>query len=139
MSLSLLPHFQASCNVVATVLLFTGYYFIKNENKQRHMQCMVSALVVSTLFLISYLTYHYFTGTTKFPGTGAARTFYFLLLGSHTILAAILPVLIIKTVYHAVKGQEERHKKIARFTFPIWIYVSVTGVIVYLFLYHLYA
>lgn len=138
MTFSLLPHYQAICNIFATIFLFSGLYFIKKENKARHKHCMIIALIFSTLFLIMYLTYHYYEGTFKFNGIGAIRTVYFLILGTHTVLAAILPILVIKTLYHAIKKQDERHKKIARITFPIWIYVAVTGVIVHAFLYHIY-
>lgn len=99
---------------------------------------MITALVFSTLFLVMYLTYHYYAGTFKFNGTGNIRTVYFLILGTHTVLAAILPFLVLKTLYHAVKEQDEKHKKFARVTFPVWIYVSVTGVIVHAMLYHIY-
>jgi len=138
MSFSMLPHYQALCNSFATIFLFSGLYFIKKKNKVRHKQCMITALAFSTLFLIMYLTYHYYEGTFKFSGVGMVRTIYFVILGTHTVLAAILPFFVIKTLYHAIKGQDERHKKIARITFPIWIYVSITGVIVHALLYHIY-
>ncbi len=138
MSFSLLLHYQAICNIFATVFLFSGLYFIKRENKARHRQCMAAALVFSTLFLVMYLTYHYYEETFRFQGVGAIRFVYFLILGTHTVLAAILPFLVIKTLYHAVKEQEEKHKKIARVTFPVWIYVAVTGIVVHAILYHIY-
>ena len=138
MSFYMLPHYQAICNILATIFLFSGLYFIKKENKERHKQCMVTALFFSAIFLVMYLTFHYVEGTFKFLGEGSIRPIYFLILGTHTLLAAILPFFVVKTVYHAVKGQDEKHKKIARITFPIWIYVAVTGVIVHALLYHIY-
>ncbi len=99
---------------------------------------MSSAFGTSTLFLISYLTYHYHVGSIRFAGRGGIRILYFAILTSHTILAAAIPPLALITVYRALRGRFDRHVRIARWTLPIWLYVSVTGVIVYLMLYHLY-
>jgi len=99
---------------------------------------MGSAFFVSILFLISYLTYHYHAGTTRFTGQGIVRIIYFSILLSHTILAAIVPVLAILTLRRALQGRYEKHRRIARWTLPLWLYVSVTGVVVYVMLYHLY-
>jgi len=98
---------------------------------------MIAAFSVSALFLISYLTYHYHAGTTRFPGQGWVRPVYFTILVTHTILAALVPFLALVTLSRAVKGQFPKHRRIARWTLPVWLYVSVTGVIVYLMLYHL--
>ncbi len=134
-----LPHFQAMCNTAATVLLLCGGYFIKvKKDRETHKKCMLGALGASALFLASYLTYHFFAGTFKFGGEGAVRSFYFFLLGSHTILAlAALPFIIV-TLYRALKEDFEKHKKVAPITLAIWLYVSVTGVIIYWMLYHMY-
>jgi uncharacterized membrane protein YozB (DUF420 family) len=98
---------------------------------------MISAFVVSCAFLVCYLIYHYQVGSVRFPGTGALRTVYLSILGTHTVLAAAVPVLAIITLRRGLAGRYDRHRAIARWTFPIWLYVSVTGVIVYLMLYHL--
>lgn len=103
-----------------------------------HQRCMIAAFVVSVLFLISYLIYHYHVGTTRFSGQGGVRVLYFSILFSHTILAALVPFLALLTLFRAWKGQFTRHRNIARWTFPIWLYVSVTGVVIYVMLYHLY-
>lgn len=133
-----LPTLNACLNATSALLLIAGFYFIRQRNIAAHRACMVSAVIVSTLFLISYLTYHYSAGTTRFTGQGLVRTFYFALLLSHTILAAIVPVLALVTLWRAVRGQYEKHRRLARWTLPIWLYVSVTGVVVYAMLYHLY-
>ena len=99
---------------------------------------MVAAFAVSVLFLLSYLTYHYYVGTTRFTGQGWIRTAYFTLLISHTVLAALVPFLALVTLFRALKGQFPQHRRVARWTLPIWLYVSVTGVLVYLMLYQLY-
>ncbi len=138
MNLTVLPHFQASMNTVSTILLLTGFYFIKNDNRSAHMKCMISALGTSSLFLVSYLTYHYYAGTTRFGGEGWIRPVYFTILLTHTILAIAIVPLVLVTVWRAAKGRFETHRKIARWTLPIWLYVSVTGVIIYCMLYHLY-
>ena len=99
---------------------------------------MVSAFLVSVVFLLSYLTYHYYAGTTRFSGQGWVRPVYFTILVSHTILAALVPFLALLTLFRALREQFPRHRRLARWTLPIWLYVSVTGVIVYVMLYHLY-
>jgi putative membrane protein len=138
MNLTVLPHFQASMNTVSTILLLTGFYFIKNDNRNAHMKCMISALATSSLFLVSYLTYHYYAGTTRFGGEGWIRPAYFAILLTHTILAIAIVPMVLVTLWRAVKGRFEAHRKIARWTLPVWLYVSVTGVIIYYMLYHLY-
>jgi putative membrane protein len=133
-----LPHLNAILNGTSAVLLFAGYTFIRSRNVAAHRACQVSALVVSLLFLASYLTYHYYHGATRFQGTGLARPIYFTILISHTILAVVIVPLVIVTFYRALRQDFVRHRRIARITLPLWLYVSVTGVIVYLMLYHIY-
>ena len=133
-----MPAVNAALNGTSALLLTTGYLFIRQKKITAHKVCMVSALGTSTVFLISYLTYHYHVGSIRFAGRGAARILYFAILISHTILAvAILPLALV-TVHRAMRGRFDRHVRIARWTLPIWLYVSVTGVIVYFMLYHLY-
>lgn len=132
-----LPALNAVLNSLSAMLLVSGYVMIRRGNKQQHHRFMIAAFVTSILFLISYLTYHYTAGTTRFPGTGDIRIVYFVILTTHTILAAIVPVLAIITLARARKGQFDRHRAIARWTLPIWLYVSVTGVVIYFMLYHM--
>jgi len=136
--LSLLPHLNALLNSTSAVLLVSGYALIRRGRVRGHRTCQVSAVVTSTLFLGSYLTYHYFHGATSFAGQGIARPVYFTILISHTILAIVIVPLVLVTLYRAVRGKFDRHRKIARWTLPIWLYVSVTGVVVYLMLYQIY-
>ena len=136
--ISYLPHLNACLNGTSAILLFSGWRFIKAHNVAAHRACQVSALIVSLLFLASYLTYHYYHGTTRFPGTGLARPIYFTILISHTILAIAIVPLVALTFYRAVREDFIRHRRIARITFPLWLYVSITGVIVYLMLYQIY-
>lgn len=136
--LSLLPHLNAFLNGTSAVLLVSGYAFIKQGRVAAHRACQVSAVVTSVVFLASYLTYHYSHGTTRFAGQGIARPIYFVILTSHTILAIVIVPLVLVTLARAMKGDFARHRKIARWTLPLWLYVSVTGVIVYLMLYQIY-
>jgi len=136
--ISFLPHLNAVLNSTSALLLLSGYRFIRLGRIQAHRNCQVAAVVTSTLFLISYLTYHYNHGATRFVGQGLARPLYFTILISHTILAVVIVPLIIITLYRAARGNFIRHRRIARWTLPLWLYVSVTGVIVYLMLYHIY-
>ena len=133
-----LPHLNACLNGTSALLLFTGYTFIRSRNVIAHRACQVAALVVSLLFLASYLTYHFHHGTTRFLGTGLARAIYFTVLTSHTILAIVIVPLVILTFYRAFRGDFIKHRRIARITLPLWLYVSITGVIVYLMLYQIY-
>jgi putative membrane protein len=133
-----LPHVNAFLNATSAVLLIAGYRFIRKLRVDAHRKCQVSAVITSTLFLISYLTYHYYHGDTRFLGQGLVRPFYFAILISHVILAIVIVPLVLITVYRAARGDFIRHKRIARWTLPLWLYVSVTGVIVYLMLYHFY-
>ena len=136
--ISYLPHLNACLNASSAVLLFSGWRFIKAHNVAAHRACQVSALIVSLLFLASYLTYHYNHGTTRFQGTGIARPIYFTILTSHTILAIVIVPLVALTFYRAFRNDFARHRRIARVTLPLWFYVSITGVIVYLMLYQIY-
>ena len=133
-----LPHLNACLNGTSAILLFSGWRFIKAHNVAAHRACQISALIVSLLFLASYLTYHYYHGTTRFPGTGLARPIYFTILTSHTILAIVIVPFVALTFYRALRGDFVRHRRIARITLPLWLYVSITGVIVYLMLYQIY-
>jgi putative membrane protein len=135
MILSDLPALNASLNAASAVLLATGYVCIRRRRIAAHRACMLLALVTSALFLASYLTYHYHAGSTPFRGTGWTRPVYFILLISHTILAAAVVPLALVTVTRAARGRFERHVAIARYTLPIWMYVSVTGVVIYIVLY----
>ena len=138
MDISYLPHINACLNATSAILLFSGYSFIRSGNVAAHRTCQVSALIVSLLFLASYLTYHYNHGTTRFQGTGLARPIYFTVLTSHTILAIVIVPLVAVTFYRAFRRDFTRHRRIARITLPLWLYVSITGVIVYLMLYQIY-
>jgi uncharacterized membrane protein YozB (DUF420 family) len=138
MDISYLPHVNACLNGTSAVLLFSGYLFIRSGNVAAHRTCQVSALVVSILFLASYLTYHFNHGTTRFQGTGLARPIYFTVLTSHTILAIVIVPLVALTFDRAFRRDFIRHRRIARITLPLWLYVSITGVIVYLMLYQIY-
>jgi len=123
-------------NATAAVLIGTGFYYIKRKNIPAHKACMVAAMVVSALFLASYLFYHYNVGSVRFTKQGWIRNVYFPLLLTHTVLAAVVLPMVLRTVFLALKGRFRNHVRIARWTFPIWMYVSITGVIVYLMLYH---
>jgi protein SCO1/2/putative membrane protein len=130
-----LPAVNATLNGTATVLLLTGYTLIRRRKIQAHKRVMLTAFGVSIAFLICYLIYHSQVGSVRYQKTGAIRTVYFSILISHTLLAASVPVLAVITLRRALRGDFERHRKIARWTFPTWLYVSVTGVVVYLMLY----
>jgi uncharacterized membrane protein YozB (DUF420 family) len=136
--ISYLPHLNACLNGTSALLLFTGYTFIRQRNVVAHRACQIAALAVSILFLASYLTYHYHHGATRFQGTGIVRPIYFTILLTHTILAMVIVPLVILTFYRAFRRDFVRHRRIARVTLPIWLYVSITGVIVYLMLYQIY-
>jgi len=126
---------NAGLNATAAVLIGTGFYFIKNKNVQAHKACMTAAMVVSAIFLASYLIYHYNVGSVRFTRQGWIRNVYFPLLLTHTVLAAVVLPMVLRTVFLALKGRFGNHVRIARWTFPIWMYVSVTGVVVYWMLY----
>jgi uncharacterized membrane protein YozB (DUF420 family) len=133
-----LPHLNAALNATATVLLVTGWLLIKRRRIPQHRLVMISAVITSALFLTSYVIYHANAGSKPFAGTGAIRTVYFAILIPHVILAAaVLPPILI-TVTRGLRRDDARHRKIARWTLPVWLYVSVTGVIVYVMLYRMY-
>ncbi len=142
--LYIFPHLNASLNALAGVFIVFGFYFIRRKEIAKHRFCMLSASIVSAVFLVSYLSHHalrsyYFgIGPTRFTGEGFIRPVYFTILTSHTILAALVTPFVLRTLYLGLKGRFDKHKKIARLVFPVWLYVSVTGVIVYLILYHFY-
>ena len=127
---------NAGLNASAAVLLGAGFYFIKQRNIPAHKACMIAAMTVSALFLISYLTYHYNVGSVRFTKQGWIRSVYFPLLLTHTVLAAIVLPMALRTLFLAIKGRFANHRRIAKWTFPVWVYVSVTGVVVYMMLYH---
>jgi uncharacterized membrane protein YozB (DUF420 family) len=131
----ILPTVNATLNATAAVLLLTGYSLIRRKRIQAHKRVMLTAFGVSIAFLICYLIYHYQVGSVPYPKTGPIRAVYYSILITHTLLAVTVPVLAIITLRRALRGDFIRHRKIARWTFPIWLYVSVTGVIVYLMLY----
>src|SRR5437899_585061 len=137
MSIHSLPTLNAILNATSAVLLAVGYRFIRRREVRAHRACMVAAFVVSVCFLASYLTYHYHVGSVRFPWTGWVRGVYLTILATHTALAVTVPPLAIVTLSRAVRARFDRHRRIARWTLPIWFYVSVTGVIVYWMLYHL--
>ncbi len=133
-----LPGVNATLNGISAVFLVTGYVMIRRRRIGAHRACMMAAFACSTLFLTSYLIYHYYAGSTPFPGTGMIRPLYFFILITHVALAVLVPPLAIATLWRAWKERFEDHARLARWTLPIWLYVSVTGVIVYLMLYQLY-
>jgi uncharacterized membrane protein YozB (DUF420 family) len=135
---SVLPAVNATLNATSGILLLTGYVLIKRRQIDAHRRAMLAAFTSSTLFLISYVVYHYHAGSRPFPGQGPIRAVYFAILVSHVILAIVILPFIISTLTKGLRGQYARHKRVARWTFPLWMYVSVTGVIVYLMLYQLY-
>jgi len=135
-SYSDLPTLNATLNGTSALLLLAGYYRIRQQDRGGHRAFMVAALITSTLFLISYLAYHAHAGSVRFQGRGWVRPLYFTILISHTLLATLVLPMVIATLWHALKGKFNQHRRIARWTFPVWLYVSVTGVIVYLMLYH---
>lgn len=139
MTLADLPALNATLNGVAALLICAGLVLIKRGRREAHRNAMLGAVASSTLFLASYLYYHFHAGTTRFQGTGIARTVYFTILGTHTVLAAAVPFLVAISVILALRGRYDRHRAWARWTAPIWLYVSVTGIAVYVMLYHLYA
>jgi len=132
-----LPSINAALNATAAVLLACGYRLIRRKRVQAHRKVMTAAFVVSCVFLVCYLIYHYQVGSVRFPGTGVVRTLYLSILATHTALAATVPVLAVVTLRRGLAARYDKHRRIARWTLPIWMYVSVTGVVVYVMLYHL--
>ncbi|MCL6524885.1 MAG: DUF420 domain-containing protein [Thermoflavifilum sp.] len=132
--LTILPFFNAICNSLTAILLLASLYFIKHGQRNWHMRCNLTAVVLSVLFLISYIIYHSLAPETHFGGEGVIRMFYFFILITHIVLAAVIVPLVLITLVRALQGKYERHKKIARITWPLWFYVAVTGVLVYILL-----
>lgn len=137
MNVTDLPALNATLNAISFVLLTTGWFMIKSGRRQVHKWCMISALVVSAMFLTSYVIYHLNVGSVPFQKTGWIRMLYFAVLIPHVILAAAIVPMILITVSRALSSRFDKHKEIARITLPLWLYVSVTGVIVYLMLYQM--
>ena len=135
MSVENLPALNAVLNATAAVLLITAYVLIRQGRKEAHKRVMIAAFTVSALFLVSYLVYHALAGVVYYHKTGFIRTVYLTILATHTVLAAAVPVLAIITLRRGLKGWFIKHRNLARWTLPIWLYVSVTGVVVYLMLY----
>lgn len=138
LSIADLPLINATLNGIATVLLIAGYVCIRRGNIRTHRALMIAAFATSLLFLTSYLIYHAHVGSRPFPGRGPIRTLYFTILITHIVLAAVVPALAVMTLWRAFSGRFDRHVTIARWTLPIWLYVSVTGILVYLMLYQFY-
>lgn len=135
MNYALLPTVNAMLNASSGLLLLAGFYFARMKKISAHRLCMVSAFTVSIVFFISYIVYHLHAGRTHFEGIGIVRPFYFSILISHTILAAFTPFLASAALYLALRKDFTLHKRVARVVFPVWLYVSVTGVIIYVMLY----
>jgi putative membrane protein len=133
----ILPTVNAGLNATAFVLLALGFVAIRRGDRERHRALMLAACGASALFLVSYLTRMALTGTHRFPGEGALRAVYLVVLGTHTVLAALAAPLVLRTLFLALRDRFPAHRRIARATLPIWMYVSVTGVVVYVMLYHL--
>lgn len=135
-----LPALNASLNTVASIFLLLGYRFIRHQRRDAHRAMMIAAFVTSGLFLASYIAYHLSSHLlTRFQGDGIARIVYFTVLISHSVLAPAVPVLAVMSLLRALREKFDLHRRIARWTFPLWLYVSVTGVVVYVMLYHIYA
>jgi uncharacterized membrane protein YozB (DUF420 family) len=132
-----LPTLNAALNGAATLCLLTGFWLIRRGRWEAHRNAMLTAVGFSVLFLASYLVYHFQVGSVRYQGTGALRTVYFSVLISHTVLATLVPIIVVITVWLAFKGHLPRHRRIARWTYPIWLYVSVTGVVIYWMLYRM--
>lgn len=137
MTVSDLPALNATLNATCAVLLMTGYFLIRRGRVAQHRAVMIAACCTSVLFLISYLTYHAQVGSKPFQGQGSIRIVYFTILLTHTVLATLIVPMVLITLSRGLKGKYDRHRAIARWTLPLWMYVSVTGVLVYLMLYRL--
>jgi putative membrane protein len=133
-----LPHVNAALNGATIMFLTGGLYYILNGRPGRHKACMVGALAVSAAFLVTYLIYHFNSGLAQFGGTGTIRPIYFSILIAHIIIAMVITPLVPVTVYRAFTGRLDRHKRIARWTWPLWMYVAISGVVVYVMAIHLY-
>lgn len=138
MSVADLPALNASLNGVAALFLIAGYVFIRRRQMRAHRACMLSAFAASALFLVSYVIYHANAGSRPFPGTGPVRVVYFVILVTHVLLAAVILPMALLTLSRALQQRFDRHMAIARWTLPLWLYVSVTGVVIYVMLYRVY-
>jgi len=132
------PTVNATLNAASAILLLVAYRAIRRLEIEKHRRWMLAAATTSAVFLVSYIVYHARVGSVRFAGGGTARAVYFTILGSHTVLAVMVLPLVLRTLYLGLKRRDDRHRRIARWTFPVWLYVSVTGVVVYVMLYHLY-
>ena len=138
MNVTDLPAVNATLNATSAVLLLFAYAAIRRHDVQRHRTLMLATAATSAVFLVCYLVYHAHVGSVKFTGTGPVRTLYFSILLTHTVLAAVIVPMVLRTLYLGLKRRDETHRRLARWTFPLWLYVSVTGVVIYAMLYHLY-
>ena len=138
MQISDLSAVNAALNAASGVLLVLAYRAVRGRAIERHRRLMLAAAATSTVFLVSYLVYHAHVGSVRFTGQGPVRTVYFTILISHTILAVAIVPLVLRTLYLGLKRRDEPHRRLARWTFPLWLYVSVTGVVIYVMLYQLY-
>ena len=136
--ISVLPPLQAVLNMTAACLAGAAFFFVRRGNRNAHKTLMITALIVSSVFLVFYLHYHYQVGNIPFAGQGAIRPIYFSILASHVVLAAIMVPMILTAVTFAVQGRFDRHRRIARWTLLVWVYVSVTGVLIYLLAFQIY-
>ena len=132
-----LPTLNAALNTASAALLLTGWWLIRHGRRDAHRRAMLAALATSTLFLVSYLTYHFEVGSVRFTGQGAIRTVYFVILVGHTVLAVAIVPLVLVTLRRALRGRFDSHRALARITLPLWLWVSVSGVVVYWMLYRL--
>ena len=132
-----LPALNAVLNATSAVLIATGWTLIRRGRREAHKRVMLAAVACSAVFLVSYLTYHYQVGSVRFQGQGPIRTVYFAILLSHTILAVVIVPLVLITLNHGLRERYDRHRRIARVTMPLWMYVSVTGVVIYWMLYRM--
>jgi len=137
LEITLLPTLNACLNALVLLLLLRGFWHIRHDRRDDHRRAMLGAFTGSLIFLASYLVYHLEVGSVRFPGTGWMRTVYLTVLATHTVLAAVVPILAAVTLVLALRGRFDLHRKIARWTLPIWIYVSLTGIVIYLMLYRM--
>lgn len=135
---SIFPALNAGLNGASAIMIATGRVFIRRQKVRLHRACMIIAVATSSLFLISYLYYHAHVGSVHFPGQGWVRPVYFTILISHTLLAAAVVPLVLISLNYGLRGKFDRHRRIVRWAFPVWLYVSVTGVVVYVMLYQIY-
>ena len=138
MGIEVLAHVNGALNFTLSILLTTGWLLIRRKRIRQHRRVMIAAVIVSALFFTSYITYHAHIGSKPFPGTGLIRAIYFTILIPHVLLAALTLPFILVTFIRGLKRNDERHRRLARKTMPVWLFVSVSGVVVYLMLYHLY-